>query len=128
MRRSSLALGLALALVLLSTTASAQTFGAVLTGSQESPPTTSPGFGNFTGTFDSTRSNITITLTVSNLGAPISGYHIHEKAAGSPNGAIVINFQGLGGTFVNNKLTGTFPVAADVAARMIANPSNFYDG
>ena len=126
MRRSSLALGLALALVLLSTTASAQTFGAVLTGSQESPPTTSPGFGNFTGTFDSTRSNITITLTVSNLGAPISGYHIHEKAAGSPNGAIVINFQGLGGTFVNNKLTGTFPVAADVAARMIANPSNFY--
>jgi hypothetical protein len=126
MHRSTLALCLALALGLLSTTASAQTFGAVLTGSQEVPPTTSPGFGNFTGTFDATHSNITITLTVANLGAPISGYHIHEKAPGSPNGSIVINFQGLGGTFVGNKLTGTFPVAADVAARMIANPSNFY--
>jgi hypothetical protein len=126
MRRSTLALGLLLALVLLSPTASAQTFGAVLTGSQESPPTTSAGFGNFTGTFDASHTNMTMTLTVANLGAPINGFHIHEKAAGSPNGAIVLNMQGLGGTFVNNKLTGTFPVAADVAARMIANPSNFY--
>src|SRR5207253_2663829 len=66
------------------------------------------------------------TLTVANLGAAISGYHIHEKAAGSPNGGIVINFQGLGGTFTGGKLTGTFPVAADVASRMLANPSNFY--
>ena len=126
MRRSTFALGLALAFGLLATTASAQTFGAVLTGSQESPPTTSPGFGNFTGTFDSTHTNLTITLTVANLGAPISGYHIHEKVAGSQNGGIIINIQGLGGTFVNNKLTGTFAVTADVAARMIANPSNFY--
>jgi len=126
MRRSTVALGLTLALALLASPASAQTFGAVLTGSQEVPPTTSPGFGNFTGTFDSTHSNITITLTVANLGAAINGYHIHEKAPGSQSGSIVINFQGLGGTFVNNVLTGTFPVAADVAARMIANPSNFY--
>jgi hypothetical protein len=126
MHRRTFALGLLLSLALLSPTASAQTFGAVLTGSQESPPTTSPGFGNFTGTFDATRTTMTMTLTVANLGAPISGFHIHEKAAGSPNGAIVINMQGLGGTFVNNKMTGTFPVAADIAARMIANPSNFY--
>jgi hypothetical protein len=97
-----------------------------LTGSQEVPPTTSPGFGNFTGTFDSTHTNITITLTVANLGAPINGYHIHEKAAGQQTGAIVINFQGLGGTFVNNKLTGTFLVDPAVAARMIATPQNFY--
>ncbi|MCU1348939.1 MAG: hypothetical protein JWO56_1969 [Acidobacteria bacterium] len=126
MSRRSLALILTLAATLVAAPAFAQTFGAVLTGSQEVPATTSPGFGNFTGTFDATRTNITISLTVANLGAPISGYHIHEKAAGSQNGSIVINFQGLGGTFVNNKLTGTFPVAADVAARMIANPSNFY--
>jgi len=126
MHRSTFSLGLLLSLALLSPTASAQTFGAVLTGSQESPATTSPGFGNFTGTFDATRTSMTMTLTVANLGAPISGFHIHEKAAGSVNGAIVINMQGLGGTFINNKMTGTFPVAADVAARMIANPSNFY--
>jgi len=117
---------IALTLTLTSGSVFAQTLGAVLTGSQESPATASPGFGNFTGTFDSVRANMTVSLTVSNLGAPISGYHIHEKAAGSPNGSVVVNFQGLGGVFTNNRLTGTFPVAADVAARMLANPSNFY--
>lgn len=126
MNRRALVFPLVLTLSLFAGSAIAQTFGAVLTGSQESPPTTSPGFGNFTGTFDATHTNLTITLTVFNLGAAINGYHIHEKAAGSPNGSIVVNFQGLGGTFVGGKLTGTFPVAADVAARMLANPSNFY--
>ncbi|HEY4641208.1 MAG TPA: CHRD domain-containing protein [Thermoanaerobaculia bacterium] len=126
MHRSSVALAFVCVFALLALPASAQTFGAVLTGAQEVPPTTSPGFGNFTGTFDSTRTNITINLTVSNLGAPINGYHIHEKAAGQQSGGIVINFQGLGGTFVNNTLTGTFAVDPAIAARMIANPSNFY--
>jgi hypothetical protein len=106
--------------------AHAQTFGAVLTGSQEVPPTTSPGFGNFTGTFDAARANITVTLTVANLGSPINNFHIHEKAAGSQSGPVIINLIGLGGTFINNKMTGTFPVPSDVAARMVANPSNFY--
>lgn len=126
MNRRCLWLALALTVGLVAASASAQTFGAVLTGSQEVPATTSPGTGNFTGTFDIPRTSMTVTLTVANLGSPISGFHIHEKAAGQPSGGIVINFQGLGGTFVNGKMTGTFPVAADVAARMIANPSNFY--
>jgi Cu/Zn superoxide dismutase len=126
MSRRSLVLGLSLSLILFAGAARAQTFGAVLTGSQEVPPSTSPGWGNFTGSFDSTRANLTVTLTVANLGAPISGFHIHEKASGSQSGPVVINFQGLGGTFVNNKMTGTFPVASDVAGRMVANPGNFY--
>ncbi|MEO8034704.1 MAG: CHRD domain-containing protein [Acidobacteriota bacterium] len=110
----------------ISSVASAQTLGAVLTGSQEVPPTTSPGFGNFTGTFDAARANMTVTLTVTNLGAAISGFHIHEKVAGTQSGGVIVNFPGQGGTFVNNKMTGTFAVPADVAARMLANPSNFY--
>jgi hypothetical protein len=126
MSRRSLVFAIVLTIGLFSAAASAQTLGAVLTGSQEVPPTTSPGFGNFVGVFDSTHANMTVTLTVANLGSPISGFHIHEKAPGSQNGSIVVNFQGLGGTFVNNKMTGTFAVAADVAARMLANPSNFY--
>jgi CHRD domain len=126
MGRRFLRLGLILTIVLAGTTAVAQTFGAVLTGPQEDPATTSPGWGNFTGTFDALRANLTVTLTVANLGSPINGFHIHEKASGQLSGPIIINFPGLGGTFINNKMTGTFPVASDVAARMIANPSNFY--
>lgn len=126
MSRRSLFLALALCVGLFASSASGQTLGAVLTGGQEAPPTTSPGFGNFVGTFDSNRTNMTVTLTVANLGSPISGFHIHERAAGQPTGGIVVNFQGLGGTFTNGKMTGTFPVTADVAGRMLANPSNFY--
>ncbi len=126
MGRRTLIFGLALTFLLFGTTAFAQTFGAVLTGSQENPPTTSPGFGNFTGSFDSGHANLTVTLTVANLGAPINNFHIHEKTSGSQSGPVIINLIGLGGVFINNKMTGTFPVTSDVAARMLANPSSFY--
>ena len=118
---------LLVALSILSLTTAAafgQTLGAVLTGAGEVPPTTSPGFGNATVTFDSTRQNITVTITVTNLGSPIIAAHIHEAPAGQP-GNVVIGFTPLS-SFVNGKLTGTFPIASDVAQRMLQNPSNFY--
>jgi hypothetical protein len=102
-----------------------QTLGAVLTGSQEVPATTTPGYGNSTVTFDATRANITVTITVANLGSPINNFHIHEAPPGV-SGPVVVNLIGLGGTFSNGTLTGTFPIAADVAARMLQNPGNFY--
>jgi hypothetical protein len=126
MGRRTLRFGLALVLVLAGTTAFAQTFGAVLTAAQEDPASTTAGWGNFTGTFDNVHATLTVTLNVSSLGSPISGYRIHEKASGQQSGPIIINFQELGGTFINNKMTGVFPIPSDVAARMIANPSNFY--
>lgn len=126
MRRFSIIIALTFLLLATSTASYGQTLGAVLTGSQEAPaPTTTPGFGNATVTFDATRQNITATITASNLGAAINNFHIHEGAAGVA-GPVVINFIGLGGTFVNGTMTGTFPVAADVAQRMVQNPSNFY--
>lgn len=110
---------------LVSTTLLGQTLGAVLTGSQEVPPTTTTGFGNSTVTFDSTRQNITVTITVSNLGSAINNFHIHENVAGS-NGPVVVNLIGLGGTFNNGTMTGTFPIDAAVAQRMLQNPGGFY--
>ena len=104
---------------------SAQTLGAVLTSSQEVPPCAASGFGNATVTFDSTRQNINVTITVSNLGSPISIFHIHEGPAGVA-GNVVVNLVGLGGMFMNGTMTGTFPIASDVAQRMLQNPSNFY--
>jgi len=106
-------------------TALGQTLGAVLTGSQETPPTSTPGFGNATVVFDSTHQNITVTITVANLGSPINNFHIHENPFGVA-GQVRVDLIGLGGQFNNGTMTGTFPIAADVAARMLANPANFY--
>jgi hypothetical protein len=124
MRRIPVIVALSI-LSLITSTAAAQTLGAVLTASQETPPTTTPGFGNSTVTFDSTRTNITVTITVANLGSPISGFHIHEAPAGTA-GNIVVNLQGLGGVFSNGTMTVTVPIASDLALRMLQNPANFY--
>ena len=58
----------------------AQTLGAVLTGSQESPPCSTSGFGNATVTFDSARQNIIVNITVANLGSSITGAEITRSA------------------------------------------------
>src|SRR5438067_191129 len=93
----------------------AQTLGAVMTGSQETPgPCATQGFGNATVTFDATHQNVTATITVANLGSPITGFHIHQGVLGVA-GNIVENFQGLGGQFVNGTMSGTFPITSDVA-------------
>lgn len=102
-----------------------QTLGAVLTGASEVPPNANPGFGNATVTFDTTHNNIHVTITVTNLASPINNFHIHEAPPGS-NGPVVVDLIGLGGTFVNGTMTGTFPVSAAVAQRMLQNPANFY--
>jgi hypothetical protein len=126
MRRSGgIFLFFVLSLLLAAAPVQGQTLGAVLTGAAEVPPNNDPGFGNATVTFDATRQNIHVTITVSNLGAPINNFHIHEAPPGV-NGPVVVNLIALGGTFVNGTMTGTFPIAADVAQRMLQNPNNFY--
>jgi hypothetical protein len=102
-----------------------QTLGAVLTGSQETPATTTPGFGNATVTFDSTRANITTTITVANLGSPINVFHIHKNVAGVAGG-VVVNLVGLGGAFTNGTMTVTTPIDPTTAQEMVQNPGNFY--
>ena len=124
MKRRALFVSFAIALL---STANifAQTLGAVLTAAQEVPPCAGTGTGNATVTFDSTRQNITVTITVANLGSPITIFHIHEGPAGVA-GNVVVNLVGLGGQFVNGTMTGTFPIDSAVAQRMLQNPGNFY--
>ncbi|HEY8184260.1 MAG TPA: CHRD domain-containing protein [Thermoanaerobaculia bacterium] len=129
MRPRAVFVSLAIALLFVGSV-SAQTLGAVMTGSQETPaPCATSGFGNATVTFDSTRQNINVTITVSNLGSPINNFHIHEAPAGA-SGNVVINLIGLGGMFVNGTMTGTFSVSdatsQGVVGRMLQNPGNFY--
>lgn len=106
--------------------AQAQTYGVVMTGPQERPtPTTSPGWGNATVTFDSTRSNINVAITIKGLTGPPTGAHIHKKNPGSDTGNIIIGFTPAA-TFTGGKLTGTFPVDAATAADLTVNPGNYY--
>ena len=112
-------------LALTTATAFGQTFGAVLTGSQETPPNNGAGFGNATVTFDSTQQNINVTITVANLGAAINNFHIHEGPPGVA-GNVRVDLIGQGGQFNNGTMTGTFSIAPDVAGRLLSNPGNFY--
>ena len=41
----------------------------------------------------------------------------------SLSGPVIINLIGLGGTFINNKMTGTFPVTSDTRSAHSATPS-----
>jgi hypothetical protein len=124
MTRRALAIGFAVA-VLASGNLFAQTYGAVLTGSQEVPPCSTYGFGNATVTFDSARQNINVTITVANLGSPIILSHIHEGPAG-PAGPVVIGFVPPN-TFTNNTMTGTFAVTdSALVQRILQTPGNFY--
>src|SRR6266550_2363944 len=77
--------------ILVAATLHAQTFGAVLTPSQETPPTVSNGFGNATVTLDSTHTSITVNMTIAGLTTPVNNAHIHRGAFGVPGG-VVINF------------------------------------
>ncbi len=110
--------------LLFSGTLLAQTLGAVLTGGQEVPPCATPGFGNATVTFDAARQNITVTITVANLGSPIIASHIHKQVAGVA-GDVVLGFTPAA-SFSNGKLTGTFAITSDLTTQILQNPSNFY--
>lgn len=124
MRRLRMLIILAIA-SLVAATALGQTLGAVLTGAQEVPANSGAGFGNATVTFDTARQNVTVSATVANLGSTITGFHIHEAAAGT-NAGIVIHFTNAGISFNNGTASGSAPVTAEIATRMLQNPSNFY--
>ena len=127
MTRRALFVFLAIAM-LCAASVSAQTLGAVLTPSQETPPCSGTGFGNATVTFDSTQQNINVTITVSNLGSPITLSHIHEGPLGTA-GPVKIGFVPPN-TFTNGTMTGTFstvnPSDPTLVQRMLQNPGNFY--
>src|SRR5258708_3927123 len=124
MRRHALFVSIAIGL-LFAGSLSAQTLGAVLTASQEVPPCGTAGFGNATVTFDSAQQNITVTITVSNLGSPITLAHIHENPAGS-SGSVRVGFVPPN-SFANGTMSGTFAVPDPaLVQRILQNPSNFY--
>lgn len=105
--------------VLLSATASAQTFVATLSGANEVPPADPDGTGAATITITGT--TVQYQIVVFNIDPP-TAQHIHSGPAGV-NGPIVVN---LPGTWVGNTLTGSTTSDPATVASIIANPANFY--
>ena len=123
MKRRALFVSFAIALAVTGSVF-AQTLGAVLSSSQETPACSASGFGNATVSF-ADPTHINVTITVANLNSPITIFHIHQGAVGVA-GPVVENLVGLGGTFTNGTMTGTFPIDSAVASGILANPGGYY--
>jgi hypothetical protein len=115
---------LALALLLGVSAAHAETFGAVLTGGQENPPTGSAGIGTATVTLDSAHTSITVVMFISGLTAAVSDAHIHEGVAGT-NGPVRIGLTP-GTNLVNGRMNVTLPIDKSRGDDIAANPGKYY--
>src|SRR5258708_2364280 len=111
---------IALATLLLATALHAQTFGAVLTASQETPPTSSAGFGEFTVSFDSSN-NLIFEVDESGITGTPTAAHIHKGAAGVAASPLIA-FTSSTNTFQNGHLRGVVTgIDAATAADIQAN-------
>ena len=115
---------IALATLLLATALHAQTFGAVLTPTQETPPTSSSGSGEATVTLDSMHTSLTVSITVTGLTGPPTAAHIHKGAFGVAGG-VVINFNAAT-NFVNGKLSQTFTIDKALGDDLVLEPFAYY--
>ena len=106
-------------LLLVPVAASAQTYNAVLLGTNETTNCDPDGTGNATVVFNG--NSVSYAITVNNVSPPTM-QHIHIGAAGT-NGIIVIN---LPGTWAGNSLSGSTTADPAVVAQIHANPAGYY--
>ena len=123
MKRGILVL-IAFATLLLATAAHAQTFGAVLTPGQETPPTTSNGSGEATFTLDSTHTSLTVSITVTGLTGPPTLAHIHKAPVGVA-GSPVLDLNALA-NFSNGKLNQTYTITPALGDDLVVEPFAYY--
>ena len=89
---------------------------AAINGQQEVPAVTSPGSGNFTGTYNKDTRKLTYTVTYQGI-TPSAG-HIHAAAPGA-NGPVVLPFSSIA-----SPITGTATLSEADAAELMAG--HFY--
>ncbi len=118
-----LVLFLALGVLLGATAARAETYGAVLTGAQETPPNNSTGFGNATVTLDAARTSVNVKLTFSSLTAAIIGAHIHGEAPAGVATGVVIPFTT---DAASGRMDKTFTIDKTLGDKIAANPHLYY--
>src|SRR6185369_11676192 len=97
---------------------------ALLTASNERPPTTGTGTASVTFTFDADAGTVAGTWNATGLTSSLTMAHIHRGAAGT-NGGIVIPFSDVpstGGSFSTSN-RGVDPA---LIREILADPAGFY--
>lgn len=128
--RTSLFLGTALSVFLLSGLASAAkiNFQATLDSAQETtPPTVVTGTGKANATYDTDTKKFCVLVEYKDIGGAATSAHIHEGARGTP-GPIVMNFNApftspLGEEF---DVSATDTATAAIAAKLASSSTAFY--
>ena len=104
----------------------AETFGAVLTGTQEAPnPVTTAGYGNATVTLDAARTTLTVEMTVSSLSAPVTNAHIHGEFPRGTAGGVKLDLAP-GTNLANGRLSRTYTIDKALGDAIAARPELFY--
>jgi hypothetical protein len=81
-------------------------FAAKLTGDQETPAVTTPGYGVASFTLNATRDTLCISVTVRDLSSTITGAHIHQGSYGLPGPVIFDLTQYINGNRITAMLAG----------------------
>ena len=89
-------------------------FKADLAGTNEVPPTTSPGKGTLEATLDTATKQLTYTVNYSGLTGPATAAHFHGPAAAGANAGVAVPVQGSVASPIKGTATLTDAQAADL--------------
>ena len=97
-------------------------FTTTLTGSQEVPPTGSPGIGSALVTLDTVTNLLTVNVSFAGLGSPTVASHIHCCAAPGVNAMVATTVPTFPG-FPLGVTTGTYLMTFDLTLASTYNPA-----
>src|ERR1044072_2980236 len=117
MRKTMILVGLVVAVFMCSpaTKADQLVFTTTLTGSQEVPPTGSPGIGSALVTLDTVTNLLTVNVSFAGLGSPTIASHIHCCAPPGTNALVATTVPTFPG-FPLGVTTGTYLMTFDLSA------------
>lgn len=124
MKKTVKLIGVVLAVLMLSAMAKADTlaFTATLTGSQEVPPTGSPGIGSALVTLDTVTNLLTVNVSFAGLGSPTIASHIHCCTPPGVNAMVATTVPTFPG-FPLGVTTGTYLMTFDLTLASTYNPA-----
>ena len=124
MKKTVKLIGVVLAVLMLSAIAKADTlaFTATLTGSQEVPPTGSPGIGSALVTLDTVTNLLTVNVSFAGLGSPTIASHIHCCTPPGVNAMVATTVPTFPG-FPLGVTTGTYLMTFDLTLASTYNPA-----
>src|SRR5215211_4059643 len=124
MKKTVNLIGLVLAVLMLSAVAKADTivFTTTLTGSQEVPPTGSPGIGSALVTLDTATNLLTLNVSFAGLVSPTIASHIHCCTLPGANAMVATTVPTFPG-FPLGVTTGTYLMTFDLTLASTYNPA-----